>query len=260
LTTAGWQADPTGRHEHRYWDGAAWTDDVADAGVAANDPLEPTVPQPASVPDLDAALEVTLADHLAVLEAAVSPEHPKVELATALHVAKHVLWILVLDPTSARQLGISFPDDPDGDRLRAASVLHLRSAEIQPDRLGAGLRGLAFHVLLALPGDEASRQACAAALGEPDTVDDVAAALGEVFFGVFDPPPVERELMLAMFRQSPGLGWHPGHLRHLHQWLADNLLPTAGATLPDDADNLLWGVTRGAFQPYALALFPDLAG
>jgi hypothetical protein len=26
----GWHPDPGGRHEHRYWDGSRWTDDVAD--------------------------------------------------------------------------------------------------------------------------------------------------------------------------------------------------------------------------------------
>lgn len=35
---AGWHADPSGRHEHRYWDGAAWTDQVSDGGVASVDP------------------------------------------------------------------------------------------------------------------------------------------------------------------------------------------------------------------------------
>lgn len=34
---AGWYADPTGRHEQRYWDGAKWTADVADAGAASQD-------------------------------------------------------------------------------------------------------------------------------------------------------------------------------------------------------------------------------
>ena len=33
-----WHPDPTGRHEYRYWRGE-WTDDVADDGVAAVDPL-----------------------------------------------------------------------------------------------------------------------------------------------------------------------------------------------------------------------------
>ena len=36
---AGWNPDPSGRHEVRYWNGGAWTDDVADAGVASKDPM-----------------------------------------------------------------------------------------------------------------------------------------------------------------------------------------------------------------------------
>ena len=50
----GWQPDPTGRHEHRFWDGTRWTDDVADRGVASVDPLNaparPTTPQPQPQP------------------------------------------------------------------------------------------------------------------------------------------------------------------------------------------------------------------
>ncbi len=37
---AAWHPDPTGRHEHRYWDGDRWTEHVADAGVATTDPLD----------------------------------------------------------------------------------------------------------------------------------------------------------------------------------------------------------------------------
>jgi serine/threonine protein kinase len=36
---AGWFPDPTERHDHRYWDGAAWTEHVADQGFASVDPL-----------------------------------------------------------------------------------------------------------------------------------------------------------------------------------------------------------------------------
>lgn len=36
-STPGWQADPMGRHEYRYWDGSRWTDDVSDSGVASTD-------------------------------------------------------------------------------------------------------------------------------------------------------------------------------------------------------------------------------
>lgn len=39
VTPAGWHPDPTGRHDHRWWDGSAWTADAADAGVTVHDPL-----------------------------------------------------------------------------------------------------------------------------------------------------------------------------------------------------------------------------
>ena len=34
---AGWYPDAAGRHELRYWDGGAWTDNVSDKGVAGTD-------------------------------------------------------------------------------------------------------------------------------------------------------------------------------------------------------------------------------
>jgi hypothetical protein len=36
---AAWHPDPTDSHDHRWWDGNRWTEHVADAGVAAIDPL-----------------------------------------------------------------------------------------------------------------------------------------------------------------------------------------------------------------------------
>lgn len=35
---ARWAADPTGRHQYRYWDGERWTDQVSDNGVVSVDP------------------------------------------------------------------------------------------------------------------------------------------------------------------------------------------------------------------------------
>ena len=35
---ASWQQDPFGRHEERWWDGAAWTDKVRDGRSAGIDP------------------------------------------------------------------------------------------------------------------------------------------------------------------------------------------------------------------------------
>jgi hypothetical protein len=59
MTEASWLADPTGRHELRYWDGSTWTDHVSDQGVTGLDPVgappvapgtppapEPTAPMP----------------------------------------------------------------------------------------------------------------------------------------------------------------------------------------------------------------------
>ena len=45
---ANWYPDPTGRHQHRYWDGTAWTDQVADNQVTGTDP--PTMPPAATPP------------------------------------------------------------------------------------------------------------------------------------------------------------------------------------------------------------------
>lgn len=36
---AGWLADPTGRHELRYFDGVQWTESVSDSGVQGQDTL-----------------------------------------------------------------------------------------------------------------------------------------------------------------------------------------------------------------------------
>lgn len=44
---AGWHPDPFGRHEHRFFDGVEWTENVADAGTAAIDPVPADVKQPA---------------------------------------------------------------------------------------------------------------------------------------------------------------------------------------------------------------------
>jgi len=45
---ASWRPDPTGKHDHRYWDGTQWTENVADAGIASTDPYEPVPDQPVS--------------------------------------------------------------------------------------------------------------------------------------------------------------------------------------------------------------------
>ena len=34
-----WHPDPSGRHQHRYWDGSQWTEHVSDNGTSATDPV-----------------------------------------------------------------------------------------------------------------------------------------------------------------------------------------------------------------------------
>ncbi len=53
MTEASWLADPTGRHELRYWDGSTWTDHVSDQGVTGLDPVDapPVVPEAPPVPE-----------------------------------------------------------------------------------------------------------------------------------------------------------------------------------------------------------------
>jgi hypothetical protein len=55
---AGWKSDPTGRHDHRYWNGTAWTEHISDAGVAGVDPA-PEGLAPPTAPDAPAAEEPT---------------------------------------------------------------------------------------------------------------------------------------------------------------------------------------------------------
>jgi hypothetical protein len=58
-TSATWQADPSGRHTHRYFDGERWTENIADDGQAGIDGVgldlmnapAPTVPVPVTAPD-----------------------------------------------------------------------------------------------------------------------------------------------------------------------------------------------------------------
>jgi hypothetical protein len=40
-TAPAWYRDPFFAHEHRYWSGTEWTDQVNDDGVAGTDPPPP---------------------------------------------------------------------------------------------------------------------------------------------------------------------------------------------------------------------------
>ncbi|HKY58461.1 MAG TPA: AIM24 family protein [Aeromicrobium sp.] len=47
MTEAGWQPDPLGQHEFRYWDGNQWTEHVSNGGVASTSPLDAAPSAPA---------------------------------------------------------------------------------------------------------------------------------------------------------------------------------------------------------------------
>lgn len=57
--TPAWYGDPTGRHDHRWWDGEAWTAHVADGGVAAHDELDGTGSEAPPAPPTGPAWGVT---------------------------------------------------------------------------------------------------------------------------------------------------------------------------------------------------------
>jgi hypothetical protein len=79
-STPGWQADPTGKHDHRYWDGSQWTDNVSDAGVAGTDPYVADAPAAAEVP---AAAEPAAAEPPAPVDPTVVEPAPPAPDATA---------------------------------------------------------------------------------------------------------------------------------------------------------------------------------
>jgi len=67
--SANWHKDPMGRHEYRYWDGATWTEHVADGGVRSIDPLA----APAEEGDASASEEATAPSSVAEAPAVSTP-------------------------------------------------------------------------------------------------------------------------------------------------------------------------------------------
>jgi uncharacterized protein YxjI len=53
---AGWYPDPLGRHQHRYWDGGAWTEHVASDRQQASDPLA-APPAPSVAPAVSKSVQ-----------------------------------------------------------------------------------------------------------------------------------------------------------------------------------------------------------
>lgn len=66
-TEAAWRADPTRRHQYRYWNGEQWTEHVADDGVQTTDPID-------DLDRLDAALVLDEASDPASIREQVTGE------------------------------------------------------------------------------------------------------------------------------------------------------------------------------------------
>jgi len=70
-----WAADPTGRHQYRYWDGNDWTDQVSDNGVVATDPPVADVP-PVPVEPVEPATPVAAVPVVPTPPGVTSPPAP----------------------------------------------------------------------------------------------------------------------------------------------------------------------------------------
>lgn len=139
-----WRPDPTGRFEHRYWDGTKWTDDVSNAGVASTDPYagptdaappsptDPTLTPPAPDPTaVQAPAEPT-----ATWPAPPPPSFPPAA-GTAAAVASAgskkglMIGVGLLVAAAAVVAAIAMgggDDNGDRDRIRAAMAAEMKSS------------------------------------------------------------------------------------------------------------------------------------
>lgn len=137
---ASWQPDPTGRHDHRWWSGSAWTDNVADAGVRSKDPYD--------APTADVAPEPTVVD---------SPAGPSVR------------WddddTGVSDPAPTTQAPTPTPASASAPAASGSSASGASASGAEPSRSGRGRLLLGGAVLaavvvvvavLAITGDDES--------------------------------------------------------------------------------------------------------
>lgn len=175
--TPGWQPDPTGHHDHRYWDGSQWTDNISDAGVAGTDayipaatdggelggpddptvadtpavsasempapaPLDPTIGSGPRPPDATAAWPVTPG-----APGAPAPPPPYVPTGPAgpsdggskkgLLIGGGILAVVVLAVIAILALG----GDDDSGRERASNDADTTTTESDPDEDGGDSGG-----------------------------------------------------------------------------------------------------------------------
>ncbi len=182
-TPADWYPDPSGRHQHRYWDGYAWTDHVADAGNAGVDPMPAGGAVARAVARMQNPDVSARCDAVRALEALPGPE------ATAALVE-------------------ALSDESDTVQKAAAHALatHPGAAAVGPllASLDSDNSVLRLEVMRALVMNEAAEAELVALLSGPDVPSrDVRfETLAEaVHIGVLDTPRCARVLKLG-FRHS----------------------------------------------------------
>ena len=79
LPAADWYPDPCDRHEFRYWDGSAWTHNVADAGQMSVDPLEGRPAQAVEGQPAQVFASAGVEDRGSRAQGGEAPQHPTAE-------------------------------------------------------------------------------------------------------------------------------------------------------------------------------------
>jgi hypothetical protein len=116
-TPAGWYADPTRRHDYRYWDSVEWTENVSDRGITSIDP--PTLVPPSAEVASTATPTTAPAPAVASVPAPAVPPTaaPVVQLAPAVPPAVAPV------PQPASTLGTREIVVPEGRRFNLGAVL-----------------------------------------------------------------------------------------------------------------------------------------
>lgn len=177
----GWQPDPTGRHEHRYWDGSKWTDDVADAGEASTDAYDPGE---AAATDPTTAGPVTPGDPTAEWPPAPAPPvasgSPVEEPGSAgpkkgLLIGGGILAAVVVAVVAFLLLG---GDDDDAEDIEARIASEIRSDGSVSDEQA---RCMAAHIVDEIGADRLADVDFSAEEPPPELADEFVAASSGAF-------------------------------------------------------------------------------
>ena len=130
---ARWAADPFGRHENRYWDGASWTKHVADAGVAGVD-------RPVAYREVAPTVHIS-----SVVEPSIAPPMPTVPMPLTPTAGQFDLDRTIVRQTPAQLMELVFDS---GQRVTlVAPVIVGRAPGLQPKHPTATLLAFEDHTM-----------------------------------------------------------------------------------------------------------------